>query len=124
MLITNSKAEEMYENLKSVLNRADIIGYAAALNSKRLENIVDPYFITRNALISQYGEPELDENGKKTGRSLVRFDNPNFDQFKMELERISSIEHEVDIFKINSEDVINKLTGNEILNIIWMFEDL
>ena len=124
MLITNSKAEEMLKSLKSVLNRADIIGYAAAVNSKRLQNIVDPYTITRNALVKQYGEPELDENGKKTGNIFVKFDNPDFDQFKMELERISSIEHEVDIFKINSEEVINKLTGNDILNIMWMFEDL
>lgn len=114
----------MLNQLNTVLSRSDIVGYAAAVNHKRISDVIEPYITVKQSLLNEYGEREVDENGEPTNRILVKFDSPDFDKFKKELERIGSIENEIDIFKINSEDVINKLTGNDILNIIWMFEDL
>ncbi|MBO7452714.1 MAG: hypothetical protein J6U54_20485 [Clostridiales bacterium] len=123
MILTNFAMETKIAKLNPFLNRADIIGYAAARNTRILRDAVGAYITTRDALIVKYGQLEKDDNDRQTGRYIIPYDDPNFSTFKNELDRIGNIEHDVDIFKISYSDVMDKLTGNEILEIDWMLDD-
>lgn len=123
MKLKNYEILEYLNSLESFLERNDIIGYAAARNTRYLRNCATEYEQIHNDLIVKYGSPELDDDGNETGRSFIDMKDPSFKQFKMELTTFSNIEHEVTIFKIPYSEVIGKLTGSEILEIDWMFED-
>lgn len=123
MNLSNYAIESKLTLLKPFLNRADIIGYAAARNARIFQNAIAPYETTRNALMLKYGTLERDDNDKPTGRYILPYDDPNFSTFKNEIDRVGNIEHDLDIFKISYSDVVDKLTGNEILDIDWMLED-
>ncbi len=123
MHLTNYAIERKIAQLDPFLNRADIIGYAAARNTRLLRDAASAYSTTRDALITKYGTLERDENDKPTGRYVIPFDDPHFAEFKNEIDRIGNLEVDVDIFKISSEDVMGQLTGKEILSIDWMIEN-
>lgn len=123
MRLTNYAIEAKIAQLNPFLDRADLIGYAAARNVRNLRNAGAAYISTRDALISKYGTIERDENDKPTGRYIIPFNDPNFSTFKSEIDRIGNIEQDVDIFTISYSEVMDKLTGNEILAIDWMLTD-
>jgi len=124
MPYTNSKLSEMLEAAQKYIDRKDIIGYAAARNVRRLkDDILVEFNEKKNALLSEYGEPYLDANGNPTGGVYINPDNPNYSKFMEEYSKFSEIEHDFDIFKIKFDNAINNLTGSELLEIDWMFED-
>ena len=120
--VTNIELYARVEVLKPLLDRADLIGYAAALNTRKFEDLRYAYEQAQQNLFNAYGQQEMDENGKPTNRLIVPFDSPNIDIFKQEMNKIGHLTHEVDIFTIPASEVIGKLTGNDILNIDWMLE--
>ena len=114
----------MLESAKKYIDRKDIIGYAAARNVRRLkDDVLVEFNEKKNALLSEYGEPYLDANGNPTGRVYINPDSPNYSKFMGEYSKFSEIEHDFDIFKIKFDNAINNLTGSELLEIDWMFED-
>ena len=123
MLLSNFKMEQLINSLKPFLDRTDIIGYAAARNSRRLSDQTVEYFMKRDELIMKYGKRELDGNHKETGRSVLNQTDPNFSRFVDEITPIGEIEHEVDIYKVPFEKAIDNLSGTELLSIDWMFEE-
>lgn len=124
MLYTNSKLSEMLEAAQNYIDRKDIIGYAAARNVRRLkDDVLVEFNEKKNALLSEYGDPYLDSNGNPTGGVYINPDNPNYSKFMEEYSKFSEIEHDFDIFKIKFDNAINNLTGSELLEIDWMFED-
>lgn len=123
MKYTNAEMDQMLTALEPMLERRDVIGYAAARNSRILRTELTEYLDVRDELVKKYGENDVDEDGNPTGQISIEFDSPNFGKFMDEFERYSSISHEPDIYKLKYDEAIGKLSGSELLSIDWMFED-
>lgn len=123
MKLKNIEMEQRLTILEPYLDRKDIIGYAAARNTRFIRNASAEYNEYRDSLITKYGVPETDEHGNKTGRYFLTPDSPNFKQYTSEITEFALIEHEVDIFTIPFDKACGELTGREILELEWMFED-
>lgn len=123
MTFTNADILEKISILEHFLDRSDIVGYAAARNTRKLRNEIVEYEKFRNNLIKEYGTPEVDENGNETGRFMVMPNSKDFVMVSAKMDELDKIEHNVDIMTIQYEDIIGKLTGSEILSIDWMLED-
>lgn len=119
----NVEMERMIASLKKHLERTDLLGYAAARNTRILNNETMEYFDRREKLIVKYGVPEVDENGNETGRISLPFNSDNFKKYVEEIEEWANVEHEPDIYKIPASEVIGKLSGSDILEIDWMIDD-
>lgn len=123
MEYTNAQMAEMIGTLEKHLPRRDVIGYAAARNTRVLSTAAREFLERREELMAEYGEIELDENGNPTGRISIAFDSPNFKPFSDVIAAISDITTDVDILRVKYEQVIGQLTGTEILELEWMLED-
>lgn len=77
----------------------------------------------KNDLIIKYGTKEVDENGKETGHISIKPDNERINDFLEEMERYSTIEHDVNLFQLNYADAIGQLSGKELLELDFMFKD-
>ena len=122
-MATNIQMEQMLASLQKHLDRGDMIGYAAARNTRVLEGELVEYFAKRNELAVKYGEPEKDGEGNETGRVSIQPMSDNFVLFIEELGKFAEIEHEPNLFKIDYAEAIGNLSGSELLDIDWMFED-
>ena len=120
---TNFEMEQMLESLRKHLDRVDIIGYAAARNTRILGDEINEYRHMRNRLIEKYGEPVLDDNGEQTGYMQVLPNSESFGEFANELEKIGSIESNPSLLRIPFREAIGVLSGTELLEIDWMFEE-
>lgn len=123
MRFSNAEMEHMSKALEKHLDRRDVIGYAAARNMRSLRGQLREYFEMRDNLVLQYGEELLDEQGKPTGQVRIEPDSERFDEFADALAKFASIEHEPEIFKIKYAEAIGKLSGAELLEVEFMFED-
>ena len=119
----NIEMEQMLAALEKHLGRTDKIGYAAARNTRILRNETHEYFERRKQLVEKYGSPQLDENGNPTGLTELRFDSPEFKEYAEEIGEWAIIEHAPNLFKLKFEEAIGNLSGTELLEIEWMFED-
>lgn len=123
MKYTNQDMDNMLAALKPQLERKDIIGYAAARNARIIRNELSEYSKVRDELVMKYGEADLDEQGNPTGSVSLSIESDKFPQFVEEIERFARIEHEPDLFKLKFEEAIGQLSGKELLELEWMFED-
>lgn len=122
MTYTNAEMAKLIEILKPYLSRTDIVGYAAARNTRIFATEAKEFIDRREALIQKYGTPCLDENGNDTGMVELCIDNPNFEKFTEDIEDWATAKHEPNIYKIPAEKCIDVLSGNEILEIDWMLD--
>ena len=123
MKFSNIKMEMMLETLKPLLPHRDKIGYIAARNTRILNDTLTEYFTFKRDLISKYGEPDKDENGKETGTVSISPTASNFNDFLKEFDTIKNIEHNVELMTIPYEEIIGLLNGEEILELDWMLTD-
>lgn len=123
MKFSNIKMEMMLETLKPLLPHRDKIGYIAARNTRILNDTLTEYFTFKRDLISKYGEPDKDENGKETGTVSISPTASNFNDFLKEFDTIKNIEHNMELMTIPYEEVIGLLNGEEILELDWMLTD-
>lgn len=123
MVLNNGTINEYIVLLSNFLDRKDLIGYAAARNTRIFKDACVEYTGIRDELIAKYGEQEVDTDGNYTGRYFITTSSPNISKFVSELKPYANIEHDVTIFKIPYSKVIGELTGTEILEIDWMLED-
>ena len=120
---TNGEMQQMLESLRPLLERRDIIGYAAARNSRILRVELTEFLERRDELVMKYGEADVDEEGNPTGQVSLKMTSPNLPAFANELQRYSSITHEFEPFRIKYDEAIGQLSGTELLSVEWMFED-
>lgn len=120
---TNDQMAKMIDALQPLLDRCDIIGYAAARNTRILSNECAEYLTRRSVVIEKYGEPELDGSGNPTGRVVMRLDSPNIDAYNADIEEWARIEHYPEIFRIPFESAIGNISGTQLLAVDFMFED-
>lgn len=121
-MFTNLEMESMLNTLSTLLGRSDLIGYAAARNTRILNAEAQEYMALREQLIMKYGKPQVDEDGNETGVYELKFDAPEFRKYEEEIASWANVKHSPNIFKIPPEEVIGKLSGNEILSIEWMLD--
>lgn len=120
-ILKNAVMNEMLRQLKPVLTQRNMIGYIAARNYRNLSDTLTEYEKFRNDLINKYGEADTDENGNPI--VSIKMGTEAFRDFSKELEPLNNIEHEVELMMARYEDAIGILSGEEILNLDWMFED-
>jgi hypothetical protein len=114
--------ELMIKSLEPLLERTDIVGYAAARNTRILMNEIQEYVARREELVTKYGEEVLDDDGNPTGQVQLRFDSPRFKDYSDEISEWAEYEHEPPIYKIPAEECIGVISGKQILDIDWMLE--
>ena len=122
-LYKNIEMEQMIGALEKHLDRTDMIGYAAARNTRILMNEAREYFERREKLIQKYGKDQVDDKGNPTGRKELRFDSPEFKEYSDEIQDWALIEHSPNLFKIPASECIGKLSGRDMLDLEWMLED-
>lgn len=123
MKYSNGQMYQYREQLKNLLERKDKLGYAAARNTRLLNTELTEFDKMKNDLIIKYGTKEVDENGNETGNVIIKPDNERINDFLEEMERYSTIEHDVNLFQLNYTDAIGQLSGKELLDLDFMFKD-
>ena len=123
MELTNMQMEQMVESLMKYLDRRDIIGYAAARNVRILSNELTEYMAFKSDLFKKYGEKELDDDGNPTGNMFISLESENLKDYMSQIEDIAKAKSNPDIFKIDYGQALDVLSGKEILEIDWMFEE-
>lgn len=118
----NIEMEQMIAQLEPLLGRNDLIGYAAARNTRILMDETTEYRDLRHDLVMEYGTPEKDDDGNETGRYELRFDSPRWPAYEKEITEWAMLEHEPDVYKIPAKSAIGQLTGKEMLDLEWMLE--
>ena len=118
----NIEMEQMIAQLEPLLGRNDLIGYAAARNTRILMDETTEYRDLRHDLVMEYGTPEKGDDGNETGRYELRFDSPNWPAYEKEITEWAMLEHEPDVYKIPAKSAIGQLTGKEMLDLEWMLE--
>lgn len=122
MRYTNAQMDQMLQSLEPFLDRADVIGYAAARNTRLLHTELSEYLERKLKLLQEYGEEES-VDGAPTGRVCIKAGMPGFGEFVESLSAFGEIAHEPELFTLPYEEAIGKLTGAELLALDWMFED-
>lgn len=118
----NIEMERMIAQLEPLLGLSDLLGYAAARNTRILMDETTEYRDLRQNLVMEYGTPEKGDDGNETGRYELRFDSPNWPAYEKEISEWAMLEHEPDIYKIPAKSVIGQLTGQKMLDLEWMLE--
>lgn len=123
MKMTNAEMVQKIDQLSKYLDHVDIIGYAAARNIRRLQDASLEYTKRRDEVLTKYGEVELDENGRDTGRRYVTSESPHYQDVIEALDDIGSIKHSVEIFTIKYDLLNGVLSGSDILDLDWMLTE-
>lgn len=123
MKLANCEIEKHISQLKTVLNHSDVVGYAAARNTRIMSEAITEYLQKRDELIAKFGNPVLDEEGKETGEISLSIESENFPKFLDELKPFAEVEQEINLVKLKYEQAIGLLSGTELLELDWMFED-
>lgn len=114
--LTNFEMEQRIHSLESLLDRTDMIGYAAARNTRMLQNQNQEYQHRKNELIRKYGHKEGNE-------FVVDPDGPELQEFLDELAPFGETPHEVELFTLPIKEAAGILSGRELLDTYWMFEE-
>lgn len=121
--MANTEMVERIAKLEPLLEQVSVVGYAAARNTRALRDASADFIEMQERLICELGEPETDEEGNETGNMRLAFDSPNFAAFVDEMGKIGAIESDVPVFRLPYSEAIGKLSGTQLLDLDWMFED-
>lgn len=119
----NLELKGMLNETQPLLSMNGKLGYAAARNSRKIQDALTEYLQKEAKLFEKYGEKEKDKNGNETGRLYLDANNTAFKEFVDELLPFLEIEHDVEIMCLKYEEVMDVLTGEEMLAISWMLVD-
>lgn len=119
----NSELDIMLHQLEPVLEQRNRIGYLAARNYRVLSDALTEYNQFRNELIKKYGTPDKTEEGIELPTASIKVGSPEFKAFRDEMATYSNIEQEVELMTAKFDDVIDVLSGAEIVGIDWMLEE-
>ena len=119
MRLTNYEMARRLDQLDQLLDRTDVIGYAAARNARVLSQACSEYLQMQDRLICELGVPDTDEEGQETGSMRLDFDSPSFAEFRRAMDEIAPIE----LFRLPEGEAVGKLSGRQLLDLGWMFEE-
>jgi len=121
--MTNFEIEHKLSIIQKHLSRSDLLGFAAARNSRLFSTELSEYLEKKDELIKKYGQAEIDSSGNPTGRYSIKIDSVEYETLYKELEPWGNADINIDYFKLKYSDIAGLISGNEILEIDWMLED-
>lgn len=116
--------EAMIDSMEPFLDDSGLLGYSVARNIRKLQDGCKEYANKKVEIVKKYGEKELDSDGNETGNFIVKETAEGFKEAAEELDKFGLIEHEVELFKIPISEAMGKMTGRQILELGFMFEDV
>ena len=122
MTYTNIQMEQMLANVEPLLSKKGLVGYAAARNARVLKGEIAEYIEMKNSAISELGEEEVDGEGRPTGHVTLKFDSPAFEEYKRRMDGVDTAVSEPKIFRVRAADVMDQLSGEEMLKLDWMID--
>lgn len=123
MKLKNYQMDNLMTALEPILDHKGMLGYAASRNYRKLRDATLEYTQYKQKIFQKYGKAEVDDNGNLTGRYTIDITDDDVQNAMEELNRYADIEHEVELFTLPVEDVIDELTGNEILALEIMLDE-
>ena len=116
MKLTNRQMDEYFNALNQVSEKtAGRLGYAIARNMRKLSEELVEYQKLKDKFIVKYGTQ--DENGNVS----ILVGSEAFDNYIADMREYMDISHEVDIFMVTEDEVINsELNAKEMLAIDFM----
>lgn len=119
MKMSNRDMDDAVQSLTSIGEKVTgKLGYAVAKNLRKINNELIEYRDIKNRLIVEHGEKQ------ENGNYILSVGTDKYYDYLKELDDYANIEHEVDIYKISSEEVItSSLNALEIAGIDFMIED-
>jgi len=121
--LKNAQIVFILPSLQQLLHLRNRAGYAAARNYRILTEALIEYEAFKRELIMKYGEPDKGENGEELDTISIKVESPNFKAFCDEMDPFNEIEQELELMTAKYEDVVGRLSGEEILGVDWMLED-
>lgn len=118
MKLTNIKMNLYLSFLKSISNKVTgKLGYAVAKNMRKIASELIEFENIKNEYICEHGEKDKD------GVFTIKKDSNEYKAFLDYIEEYALIEHEVDIFEIDEEELAkSNLTAEEMLNLEFMIK--
>ena len=120
MKLTNIEMNNILSNLGNISDKVTgKLAYAVARNMRKIGNEIVDFENIRNKLINKYGT--LDEN---ENNYVIKVGTEEHKKFMEEISEYTSIEHDVDIYKVDKEEIFkSNLTAKEIINLDFMIEE-
>ena len=118
MKLTNKKMDEYFMALSNMSEKATgRLGYAIARNLRKLSEELVEYQTLKDKAINKYGE--VGEDG--VARIKVDPTSEVFQSFTEDMKEYVDIEHDVQIFTVSEDEVVNStLNAKEMLAIDFM----
>lgn len=116
MKASSIELDQMLYTMGPLLERKGLIGMVAAKNTRMIRDAIQEYTAIKMELITKYGKE--DENGNISIDPTFA----EFTDFQKELEPYAKATHSIEIMTVPLCDVMNDLTGNEMLALSWMLE--
>lgn len=119
MKLKNSEISFYTQNLQNISTKVSgKLAYIIARNLRKLVDEIKEYEQIKNDLIVKHGTVNDD------GVSFININTPEYKDFLKEINEYANIEQEVNLLKINPEDLYSStLTAQEILSIDFMIEE-
>ena len=119
MKLTNIEMFNYLNILKEISNKVyGKLGYAVARNIRKISEENIEYEKIRLECIYKYGT--LNENDTY----VIKTDTEAYLNFVKDMEEISEISHEIDIYKVDVDTIIkSNLSAQEIFNIDFMIKE-
>lgn len=114
--LTNIEMDNRIKALTPLLEHADMVGYAAARNYRRLTDQNKEYQDQRDELVKQYGEPC--DGGYRIDQTM-----PGWSGFVDALVPYAEISHEVEVYQIPMREAAGLITGRQMIELEWMFTE-
>lgn len=119
MKLTNIEMSNHLNSLNQISSKVKgKLGYAVARNIRKISNELIEFENIRLEHIRKYGT----ENDN--GECVIKKDTTEYNQFLIDMQEYATISHDVDIYIIDAEFVMESdLTANEINTIYFMIKE-
>lgn len=118
MKLTNKQMDDYITALGNISDRATgKLGYAVARNMRKISEELVEYQQLKDKAIIKYGTTD------ESGVSRIQVGSEAYEQFLGEMKEFNDIQHEVQLFYISEEELINSdLNAREMLSIDFMIK--
>ena len=119
MKLTNIEMSNYLNSLQQVSNKGKgKLGYAVARNIRKISDELIEFENIRLEHIRKYGT----DNGN--GECVIKKDTSEYNQFLTDMQEYATISHDVDIYTVDAEIVMESdLTADEINMIYFMIKE-
>lgn len=119
MKLTNIEMSNHLNSLNQISNKAKgKLGYAVARNIRKISDELIEFETLRLEHIHKYGT----DNGN--GECVIKKNTEEYHKFITDMQEFANISHDVDIFMINAEFVMDSdLTAEEMIKIEFMINE-